>query len=249
MKLTLMIEGSAAAIAAVIASLPEGAGSNDVTISLSEPTGNAPTTGTATTGTASMPGASAPMVPVGNNPNGASAAAMPSAGTGAGPASDDDDEGTPAPNDATDANGLPWDERIHASTRTKTAKGVWKRLRGVDDDTVAAVEAQLRGQHSPSAAPVQQEPVVMPMSVPMPTAMPAAAPAPEQTQPAADLPPSFTEFMSKIADLMAGPTPRLTTENLIWLSQQVGVNAITDLQQQPEKIGQAIELLKQYNLW
>jgi hypothetical protein len=44
-----------------------------------------------------------------------------------------------------DANGLPWDARIHAATKTKDAKGNWKYLRGVDRDVlVPEIEAELR---------------------------------------------------------------------------------------------------------
>lgn len=45
-----------------------------------------------------------------------------------------------------DAAGLPWDERIHASTKKKTQDGRWKKKRGVDDATREAVEMQLRHQ-------------------------------------------------------------------------------------------------------
>ena len=31
-----------------------------------------------------------------------------------------------------DADGAPYDSEIHASTKTKTAKGIWKKVRGVD---------------------------------------------------------------------------------------------------------------------
>ena len=43
-----------------------------------------------------------------------------------------------------DASGLPWDGRIHASTRSKTQDGNWKMRRGVDDDIVSAVLNELR---------------------------------------------------------------------------------------------------------
>ena len=43
-----------------------------------------------------------------------------------------------------DASGLPWDGRIHASTRSKTQDGNWKLRRGVDDDVLAAVSNELR---------------------------------------------------------------------------------------------------------
>jgi hypothetical protein len=49
----------------------------------------------------------------------------------------------------TDADGFPWDERIHVSTKTqKKGDGCWKRIPGVDPKLVAEVEAELR-QHFP----------------------------------------------------------------------------------------------------
>lgn len=51
-----------------------------------------------------------------------------------------------------DKNGLPWDERIHASSRAKIADGSWRMKRGVDPAKVTEVEAQLRAQ-IPAAAP------------------------------------------------------------------------------------------------
>lgn len=43
-----------------------------------------------------------------------------------------------------DAQGLPWDSRIHASTKTFIADGTWKLRRGVDPTEVATVKAQLK---------------------------------------------------------------------------------------------------------
>jgi len=54
--------------------------------------------------------------------------------------------------DTYDASGLPWDERIHASTKTRTAKNLWTRRRGVDDALVAQIEAELRGVHQVAAS-------------------------------------------------------------------------------------------------
>lgn len=44
-----------------------------------------------------------------------------------------------------DSEGLPWDKRIHASTKTKIASGAWKLARGVEPTVVEAVKAELRG--------------------------------------------------------------------------------------------------------
>lgn len=45
-----------------------------------------------------------------------------------------------------DGEGLPWDARIHASSKTKLAKEPhgWKKKRGVDVGAIAQVEAELR---------------------------------------------------------------------------------------------------------
>lgn len=43
-----------------------------------------------------------------------------------------------------DSQGLPWDSRIHASTKTLIADGSWKLRRGVDPAEVEKVKAQLK---------------------------------------------------------------------------------------------------------
>lgn len=53
-----------------------------------------------------------------------------------------------------DSAGMPWDERIHASTKTKNADGKWKKRKGVDDAVTLAVEAELKGG-SPAVQQVQ----------------------------------------------------------------------------------------------
>lgn len=45
-----------------------------------------------------------------------------------------------------DSDGLPWDSRIHASTKTKISSGAWKAKKGINDPgMVKRVEAELRG--------------------------------------------------------------------------------------------------------
>ena len=44
-----------------------------------------------------------------------------------------------------DANGLPWDMRIHASTKTKMKDGKWKYRRGLAGNVRQDVEAELKG--------------------------------------------------------------------------------------------------------
>lgn len=239
MKLTLMIEGSAAVIAQILASLPEGASAAPFP---------APTTSMPNAGTG-IPSSATAMIPG---------------------ASDDDDDGTPS-DAATDNTGLPWDERIHASTKALTAKGEWKKRRGVDPATVAAVEAELR---APTAAVLPQPVAIptmgMPQAMQTPTPMPLQQPMPVQTPqpmtqampvveqqptPVAAMPQaapaglSFPEFMQTLGTQMQGETPVIKQENVAWVAQQLGLASIGDLGVNPDKIEQAVGLFRQYGLW
>ncbi len=87
-----------------------------------------------------------------------------------------------------DTKGLPWDERIHSSSKAKIASGEWKAKRGINDPVfVANVEAELRGM------------VAAGVSVPeaMDTLDPAAV---FGAQPAAqEVPPPPTPFVPPVA--------------------------------------------------
>lgn len=87
---------------------------------------------------------------------------------------DDADAGTPdVTPGALDASGIPWIESIHAATKTKTVKGMWKRQKGVSQEQHDAVAAQYRQQ--PVAAPMMQ-PQPAPMQPPMQQFQPQPAP-------------------------------------------------------------------------
>ncbi|MNJ10747.1 hypothetical protein D3C77_49110 [compost metagenome] len=62
-----------------------------------------------------------------------------------------------------DKNGMPWDERIHSSSKNQNADGTWRYLRGGDAEQRAAVEAELRargyGQVQTEQAPPPPPPV------------------------------------------------------------------------------------------
>ena len=96
-----------------------------------------------------------------------------------------------------DASGLPWDARIHSSNHKQSSKGIWQKKRGVTQDVVNQVTAELRAANAPAqpaavvtpaaqtvapapSAPAQPEPV----EAPAPSA-PVVTPDPVQvTQPA-----------------------------------------------------------------
>ena len=90
----------------------------------------------------------------------------------------------------TDANGVVWDARYHASTRNTNQDGSWKALRGMDDATKAAAatyEASFANPAPAPAEPTEPEPetesdetipvfLQKPASPTMPVATPVAAP-------------------------------------------------------------------------
>lgn len=141
---------------------------------------------------------------------------------------DDDDAGV-ADGAPTDKDGIPWDARIHATTQTKTAKGVWKRLKGISDELYDAVKAELKAsnaapspnafagvpvtQGAPSAVAstldrleqtmgVKTPPPPPPAAAPTPAApAPAPAPAPTVVNPNDR---SFNAFTQKMGRLYGG---------------------------------------------
>lgn len=107
-----------------------------------------------------------------------------------------------------DKSGLPWDARIHSDAAEKLSqKGLWKRKRGVSDELVAQVEAELRLAMSGGAAP---------------------APAPvAQVAPAGNGPQNFAELSVYIASLLkAGKIDQTHTVAAV---QSVGLNILPDL--------------------
>lgn len=54
-----------------------------------------------------------------------------------------------------DKRGMPWDERIHASSKSINADGTWRNKRGIDKETLEAVEKELLpvAEEPPAAEP------------------------------------------------------------------------------------------------
>lgn len=100
-----------------------------------------------------------------------------------------------------DAAGLPWDGRIHsgpADKRPQNADKTWRKKRGVSDDEVATVEAELRAAlGAPPAAPA---------TVPTPPA-PIVPVAPISEVPAAPVPPAPAPASPPAAPVAVAPTP------------------------------------------
>lgn len=153
-----------------------------------------------------------------------------------------------------DATGLPWDERIHSATKSTVANGQWRRKKGVSDELVAQVEAELRGTvqqpATPAPAPVAADPFaqfVQQTQQPAPVAAPDPIPQPMQamppldaqqtaaffaqqpavSQPTSPAPADFPSFMRVLAGAVA--SQKVDPAYINGLCQQLGIGAIADL--------------------
>lgn len=127
------------------------------------PSLTAPADMTATTFAAPAPTVPAPPAPT--NANAAQVVAPPTANLAGGV--------------ELDKAGLPWDGRIHASTKTKTKPGLWTAKRGVDPALVVTVEAELRQimAAAPAVAPAAPVAPLAPVApIPAPQAATATIP-------------------------------------------------------------------------
>jgi hypothetical protein len=140
-----------------------------------------------------------------------------------------------------DSEGLPWDARIHAATKTRLkSNDTWKVKRNMDDVTVAMVKAELRAT---MAAPKSDEaPTADPAVLAQTPADTSNVPAPpDTTAPAGvgdDLDASsmitFPELMARVtADISAGS---LTNEQLNQVLQARGIPNLVALNSRPDLV-------------
>lgn len=171
----------------------------------------------------------------------------------------------PAASGERDSKGMPWDGRIHASSKAKVADGSWRYKRGVDDAVIAPIEAEIRatlaapavavggaapafGAH-PFQQPEQPAPVVAPpAAAPVVAAVPAAPVAPVAAAPVAPPPPAAPVAVPvapatamTYETLMAALPPKivsgeLTAAQMQEACEQYGVASIAALSQRPDLV-------------
>lgn len=73
-----------------------------------------------------------------------------------------------------DKDGLPWDERIHSSNKEMTDKGVWRKRRGVSNETLASVSVELRNVLAATGGNAATAPAAPSGATPIPADMLAA---------------------------------------------------------------------------
>lgn len=133
-----------------------------------------------------------------------------------------------------DADGIPWDERIHASTKTQTGDGKWRKLRGVDEVLFGQVHAELQERYAsedagkdvppppPSDTPVENAPTDD-MDVPPP-------PAPDASEGSE----TFTEFSDLVAAVAPFNIPYVKLAELAGTVTDGLVSKFPDLRDKPD---------------
>lgn len=127
----------------------------------------------------------------------------------------DDDSGAgdlPADPNTLDANGVPWLEGIHASTKGKTKEGLWRGAKGVTVEMRKAAEDKWKAGQSSQSFPVPGsvalggQPIAVPLApsapAPQPMAMPGFPMPAMPSMPAAPPPPvSYEQMIAKFQAL------------------------------------------------
>lgn len=115
-----------------------------------------------------------------------------------------------------DADGLPWDARIHAGGRAKNADGRWRQKRGLNDAALKSrVEAELR-QAMGAAVSVPSVALGGPNA---PVAPPAAPSAPADD--------SAPQFLARVGGMLASGA--LTQDRLAAVLATVGLSTMAQL--------------------
>ena len=131
---------------------------------------------------------------------------------------------------ALDTAGIPWDERIHAGTKTTVKDGTWKFKPRVDPIFKAGVLSELRAANPEPAAPT-----VTPTGDTVPTPEQAFAPA------AATPVVEDYGWVHMMQDLAAAVSNGITTQEactavMSVLFKEFGVTGLPDLQNHEDKI-------------
>lgn len=129
---------------------------------------------------------------------------------------------SPAPGVELDAEGLPWDVRIHSSSKEKIANGIWKLKRGVANQAVwlNQIKDELRRALGNAPAPKSG----WPFPVPSTTASQPATPAPAASDAGAI---TMARLLPRVtAALDQG---RLTADQAGQICAQVSGGAVTNV--------------------
>jgi hypothetical protein len=142
----------------------------------------------------------------------------------------------PEPVGDVDATGLPWDGRIHASTKTQKADKTWTQKRGVAADLVTSVTAELRANLAAdgSPGPVDDAPVFtdpaqafgVPVPPPPPVEVAAVIPPPPPAEADGGMA-DFARIMRIVVEKQKAGA--LSTEMASGIARQLGLTDMRGL--------------------
>lgn len=149
-----------------------------------------------------------------------------------------------------DKDGLPWDERIHSSSKAMTEKGVWRVKRGLDDKLKTKVEAELRATLGATPTAATAEATVAAIAEAATPSLPPMPGAPALPSPAALPDPAYTALVQLIAqntNSAQNPQGRITDD---WVKQVlthygVAEGSLQNLAHNPALIPQISDYIKQ----
>jgi hypothetical protein len=132
-----------------------------------------------------------------------------------------------------DRRGLPWDGRIHASSRAKVADGTWRMRRNVSDDVIMKVESELRAKWGMPPLPVdeREDDKCLPPNMAFNTPVEELPPTP----PVEELPPAPPVNPDDVKNLILEVTRRgLSPEVVSDACNKVGIPGLPGLINRPE---------------
>jgi hypothetical protein len=141
-----------------------------------------------------------------------------------------------------DKNGMPWDERIHSSSKNFNADGSWRYRKGVDAGMKARVEAELGATMGHTTAPVTVTEVApLPgLATAAAATLPGLPPIPGATTVAPEETPytKFVSFLTENTQSPANPAGRLTADWIKAALTQYGIadGSLQNLAHRPDLI-------------
>ena len=133
-----------------------------------------------------------------------------------------------------DATGIPWDERIHTSTKTQTQKGFWKRKPRVEDDVFDAIVIELQAAADEAAGLMTKIQQDFTVNIPPPPAD-AAEPVPA----ARDYAGLMTKIQQDFTNGIVDTSYINTIVDRINAGFKTNVPTIVDIGSNPEMVGYA----------
>lgn len=125
----------------------------------------------------------------------------------------------------TDSDGLPWDERIHASSRGKMkSDGTWKRKRGVGDSVYEGIVLELKAAMSAEVGQPYVAPTLEPEDIEPPTLEPE------------DIEPPTTAILDFPSFVQACTTAQIPQDQILAALNKHGLPALVMLATRPDLI-------------